>query len=73
MTNTLRQVTAGDLINFKSCLDTFISWYVRSCESISKMAEIWGDEEEDILTSILSAGIIEVAARTSIMQEADKI
>lgn len=73
MTNTLRQVATGDLTNFKSCLDTFIDWYVRNCEGISKMAEAWGEGEDDTLTSIFTAGIIKVAERTEIMKEADSL
>lgn len=72
MTNTLRQVTDGDMLTFKSCLDTFIGWYVRNCENISKMAQVWGETEDDTLTSILSRGIIDVADQTAILQEANK-
>lgn len=72
MTNTLRQVTDGDMLTFKNCLDVFIRWYVRNCDAISNMAEVWGEPEEDTLVSILSRGIIDVADQTSIIKEADR-
>lgn len=70
MTNTLRQVTEGDMLTFKNCLDTFIRWYVRNCDAISNMAQIWGEPEEETLVSILSRGIIDVADQTNIIKEA---
>ena len=69
-TNTMRQVTDGDMLTFKGCLDTFIGWYVRNCENLTKIAEVWGETEEESLSSILSQGIIAVTDQTNIIKEA---
>lgn len=72
MTNTIRQVTDGDMLTFKSCLDTFIRWYVRNCDSITSISEVWGETDEDTLSSILSQGLISVADQTNIVKEANQ-
>ena len=70
MTNTLRQVTEGDMLTFKNCLNTFIRWYVRNCDAISNMAEVWEEPEDETVEFILSRGIIDVADQTNIIKEA---
>ena len=70
MTNTLRQVTEGDMLTFKNCLNTFIRVYVRNCDAISNMAEVWEEPEDETVEFILSRGIIDVADQTNIIKEA---
>ena len=69
--NTLMQVKQADGYWFRECLDTFIQWYFRNCQEITELAEYFGEDDDDTVTSILSSGLREIQDRRDILTEAD--
>ena len=69
--NTLRQVKQTDHTWFKECVNTFIGWYFRNCQEITDLAEYFGEDDADTLTSVLSSGLREIQDRRDILMEAD--
>lgn len=57
MSNSLRQVRSGDLMYLKDGTSQFMGWYVRNCEAITEASEILGEDEGDIISTILNQGL----------------
>lgn len=69
MSNSLRQVRSGDLVYLKDGIDQFIGWYVRNCEGITEASEILGEDEGDIISTILNQGLRCVEDSCEIVKE----
>lgn len=70
--NTLRHVKELDILGMKDAMDTFLNWYIRECDHIRQLSEIWIEDESDTIVSILSRGIASLDASTEIVKEADR-
>ena len=71
MSNSLRQVTGTDRMYLKRNMEVFFDWYIRNCEEIIDLAQYFGEEEDDTVTSILSTGLSEIQNRVEMMKEGD--
>lgn len=72
MSNTLRKVTFGDMLSFKDCLSTFITWYQMNCEIIREISEQMIESEEDVISLIHTRGLLEAQEQGRIMSEANR-
>ena len=69
MTNSLRHVRSADLMYLKDSISQFMGWYVRNCEGIAEASEILGEEEGDIISTILNQGLRCVEDTCEIVKE----
>ena len=70
--NTLRHVKDLDMLGMKAAMDTFLNWYIRECDHIRQLSEVWIEDESDTIVSILSRCISSLDASTEIVKEADR-
>ena len=70
--NTLRHVKELDILGMKDAMGTFLNWYIRECDHIRQISEVWIEDESDTIVSILSRGIASLDASTEIVKEADR-
>ena len=71
MSNSLRSVTGTDMMYLKRNMEVFFDWYIKNCEEIIDLAQYFGEEEDDTVSSILSSGLREIQDRRDIMMEGD--
>ena len=67
--NTLRHVRGVDQTWLKESINTFISWYFMSCQEITDLAEYFGEDDADTVTSILSTGLRTLQERREMMED----
>ena len=70
--NTLKQVRSDDLYWLKQILDTSINFYIRNCERITELAEIFGEDESDTWQGVLTRGLNSLEDSAELMKEAKR-